>query len=179
VIGVRPIEESSTDQFLAQWRAILDDSSLQDLPYKIETDESGRIILSPSTNRHALYGQCIIDLLKQHLTGGLAFTEGVVLTRKGIRSPDVVWVSLARFDGSDEVFHIAPEICVEVLSKTNKPKDIKEKTALYFAAGALEVWTCDLEGNMTFADLDGSLERSNLVPNFPNLVELPGRQSKV
>lgn len=179
MISLRPIEESSKDQFLAQWRAILDDPSLQDLPYKVETDEWGRIILSPSTNRHAVYAQCIIDLLNQHLTGGLAFTEGVVLTRKGIRSPDVVWVSLERFDGSDEVFHIAPEICVEVLSKTNKPKEIKEKTTLYFAAGALEVWTCDLEGNMKFTDPDGVLEQSKLVPEFPSRVELKGRQPKV
>jgi len=35
---------------------------------------------------------------------------------------------------------IAPEICVEVISPRNSPEEMAEKRALYFAAGADEVW---------------------------------------
>ena len=44
----------------------------------------------------------------------------------------------------------APEICIEILSPDNTAKGIRERTALYFEAGAREVWICDLEGKMRF-----------------------------
>jgi hypothetical protein len=44
----------------------------------------------------------------------------------------------------------APEICIEVLSPSNSQLEMVEKRALYFEAGAAEVWTCDLDDSMTF-----------------------------
>ena len=44
----------------------------------------------------------------------------------------------------------APEICVEVLSPSNSEPEMNEKRALYFEAGAHEVWICDLDGKMEF-----------------------------
>jgi Uma2 family endonuclease len=175
VIGVRPTANNdSSNAFIAQWREIVDDPSLQDLPYKIETDEWGRIILSPHSRPHARYAFRIALMLEQLQQSGEGITEAPVLTRKGIRVPDAGWVSERRTndDGDEIVFTRAPEICVEVISKSNKPKEIKEKTALYFEAGALEVWTCDQQGNMKFADPDGVLEQSKLVPTFPSRVDL-------
>lgn len=64
----------------------------------------------------------------------------------------------------------APEICVEVLSGLNIAREIDEKRALYFAAGALEFWTCDANGSMRFFTADAELSASVLVPGFPRHV---------
>ncbi len=179
MIGVRPIEESSKDQFLAQWRAILDDPNLQDLPYRVETDQWGYIRLSPITNLQSRYATHIAVELESRVHDGEALPNGVVLTSEGIRVPNVVWSSHERLEDSEEVFLIAPELCVEVASRSINPQEMNVKAQLYFAAGALEVWTCDLEGHMKFTDPDGVLEQSKLVPEFPSRVELKGRQPKV
>jgi Uma2 family endonuclease len=66
----------------------------------------------------------------------------------------------------------APEICVEVLSPRNSRREMKEKMALYFAAGAGEVWFCQPNGIMSyFLSPEGAEEsRSALCPNFPDQV---------
>jgi hypothetical protein len=58
-----------------------------------------------------------------------------------------------------------------VIRPSNKSEEIEEKILLYFAAGALEVWTCDLKGRMQFFDPLGKLKISKLVPEFPKLVK--------
>jgi Uma2 family endonuclease len=65
----------------------------------------------------------------------------------------------------------AGEICVEVISPSNTKAEMEEKMALYFDAGAVEVWFCDENGKMRFVGKDGSLERSLLCPDFPVLIE--------
>jgi Uma2 family endonuclease len=42
-----------------------------------------------------------------------------------------------------------------------------EKRALYFEAGAKEVWLCDENGEMSFFNVQQQLEQSQLVPAFP------------
>jgi hypothetical protein len=42
-----------------------------------------------------------------------------------------------------------------------------EKAALYFDAGAREVWLCEPDGTMRFHAPSGPLERSVLCPGFP------------
>ncbi|HEX6566206.1 MAG TPA: Uma2 family endonuclease, partial [Chthoniobacterales bacterium] len=66
----------------------------------------------------------------------------------------------------------APEICVEVLSPSNTPSAIEEKRALYFGAGAKEVWICKENGKLEFycQILPDTPTRSQLCPDFPNLI---------
>jgi Uma2 family endonuclease len=66
------------------------------------------------------------------------------------------------------VLERAPEVCVEVLSPSNSEPEMNEKRALYFEAGAHEVWICRRDGKMEFytPDLAGS---SRLCPLFPGL----------
>ena len=66
----------------------------------------------------------------------------------------------------DDVF-ILPDICVEVVSPSNAAWQIEAKAALYFAAGAEEVWTGGLDGRMSFFRSDGPIDHSRLCPNFP------------
>ena len=76
--------------------------------------------------------------------------------------------------GNQVCFPTAPEICVEVLSPSNTEAEIQEKRALYFDAGAAEVWICDESGTMSFFGLHNSkaMKASQLCPKFPKRVVL-------
>jgi Uma2 family endonuclease len=154
------------------WQEICDDPSLQDLPYKIETNEYGQIVLSPASNQHSYYQGRILNLLNDHLEQGKVLPECSVETTKGVKVPDVVWFSDYFFNhhGFTTPYPAAPELCVEVVSPSNSDREIQEKTALYFASGAREVWTCDSFGNLDFYDEHGSIPSSTLFPSFPEKV---------
>jgi Uma2 family endonuclease len=112
-----------------------------------------------------------MSLLDSLLSDGVALVECPVSTADGMRIPDVIWVSNQRRTkiGRPLGLEEAPEICVEILSPRNRKREMEEKKALLFAAGAIEVWHCDGQGRMTFftgPDTSGS-ERSALCPAFP------------
>ena len=63
---------------------------------------------------------------------------------------------------------------MEVISPRNSTAEIREKMALYFDAGASEVWTCSKAGKMNFFGKiqTRSLGKSVIVPDFPRAVRL-------
>jgi Uma2 family endonuclease len=75
--------------------------------------------------------------------------------------------------GNRVCFLRSPEICVEVLSPRNTQAEITEKMALYFDAGAKEVWLCNENGMMSFFSRATShlLSASELCPELPKQVE--------
>lgn len=154
------------------WQEVVEHPSLRDLPFKIELNERGHIVMSPTRLSHGDHQAQIAHLLKLLLPGGRAITEAAVQTRKNVKVPDVAWFSPERWDRVREELaaSIAPEICVEVASESNSDEEFAEKRALYFEAGAREVWFCDLMGNMTFTDAGGELPTSRLCPGFPAAV---------
>ena len=145
---------------LMQWQDVLADKSLQDLPYKIELNEKGNIEMSPTSFIHSLLQGHITALLNSQ-SDGAALTELAIQTIKGIRVSDVAWGSTEYISQhKDELFaSSAPEICVEILSPSNTPNEMFEKTQLFLEAGAQEVWLVTEAGQITFYDSDG--ERSN------------------
>jgi Uma2 family endonuclease len=64
-----------------------------------------------------------------------------------VRIPDVAFTSWDRFPGrrrpSDPVPQIAPNLAVEVLSRSNTPGEIRIKVGDYFRAGVNLVWIVD------------------------------------
>jgi len=58
------------------------------------------------------------------------------------------------------------------MSSSNTKAEMEEKTALYFSVGAVEVWSCNENGDVKFFDAGKQLEKSNLIPSFPNLVKI-------
>ena len=159
---------------LEQWKQLLEDESLNGLPYKVETNERGQLILSPVSKRHSFLQARIMQLLGDHLEHGYALPEVSILTTAGVRAADVAWASVEHFDAEpEELFTKAPAICVEVWSASNTADEFETKRKLYFQAGALEVWTCSREGEMQFFGPHGALERSPLAPRFPQLILEP------
>src|SRR5438105_2069725 len=137
---------------LESWEALCADHRFQGIPYKIETDENGRIVMSPTKNYHGFFASRINRLLEQLMASGVTGNEIGILTPKGVKVPDSVWVSDERFAilFNESASSQAPEICVEILSEANTPKEFSEKRELYFRAGAKEVWSCDAGGTMRF-----------------------------
>ena len=156
------------------WQEIVENPSLAGLPFKIETNEFGQVVMSPTKYLHGIFQARLSRLLETHLPNGIVSNETAIETRKGVKVPDVAWSSFAFFELHREEFALssATEICIEVISKSNTVREIATKRKLFFERGALEVWTCDLEGNVHFYDAQGELEHSLLAPQFPTLVLL-------
>lgn len=156
------------------WQEVCAHPGLQNLPFKIELNARGQIIMSPAKIAHAAYQAQISFHLQLLGTAGKALTECAVATPQGTKVADVAWASRARFTiikGETEC-SVAPEICVEVVSASNTQEEMEEKRALYLAQGAQEVWFCDEHGTLRFYDEQGELAQSTMFPTFPRRIEL-------
>lgn len=156
------------------WQEVCEHPSLKDLPFKIELDELGKIVMSPVKLYHSAVQIRIAIILERLLKNGIALSECAIKTSKGTKVADVAWVSLpiwAKIKNETEA-SIAPEICVEIISASNTPKEMAEKRQLYFEAGAIEVWMCNENGVMSFFNAEEQLTRSVLVPEFPERIQL-------
>ena len=156
------------------WREIVSDPSLANLPYKIETNQYGQVIMSPTVFLHGIYQSRVTKLLEDLLPNGITSNETAVETSKGVKVPDVTWFTHKFFEHYRNEFALpeAPQICIEIISKSNSVREINQKRKLFLESGALEVWTCDLNGNLKFYDKTGELEHSTLAPAFPIKLEL-------
>jgi Uma2 family endonuclease len=152
------------------WEELCRDPNLHDLPFKIETNDRGQIVMSPVFSSHSFYQSDLVTLMNEHLPQGRTAVEFAVRTPKGTKVADVAWLSPARAEEAEGTYDtpVAPEICVEVLSPTNTPEEIEDKTQLYFEAGAEEVWTCDADGRLRFFDPEGERETPRRAPDFPH-----------
>jgi Uma2 family endonuclease len=155
-----------------QWQEVCENKNLKNLPFKIELNNQGKVIMTPVKVNHSILQGKIIGQLYQHLTGGEALAECAIWTKQGTKVADVAWASnklLEKIENEVECSH-APEICIEVLSLTNTKQEINDKKALYFTQGAKEVWLCDGFGNMSFFAKERKLEHSNLAKSFPTSI---------
>lgn len=112
-------------------------------------------------------------MLKKLLPDGFTLSEAPVSTADGVKGVDVAWASAECWAevGNRACFLRAPEICIEILSPSNSDEEIREKVALYFDAGATEVWVCGVFGAITFHGQGKVvLARSELCPDFPREV---------
>lgn len=152
-----------------EWLDICEEKNLTNLPYKIELNKWGQIIMSPAKIKHSYYQGIIAQLINSISTSGFAFPECAIQTIDNIKVADVVWCSEERLSIiEDEITAtIAPEICVKIISSSNSQAEIKLKMDLYFQAKAEEVWFCDGEANMRFYNQKEELKYSKLMPDFP------------
>ncbi len=155
-----------------EWSEVIENEILQNLPFKIELNEWGHVVMSPASNVHGAVQIAIGALLIQLKLEGKVFSECSVKTLKGVKVADVAWASAA-FLAKNEMktpFDVAPELCAEVVSPSNSEAEMVQKRDLYFSRGAKEVWTCTLEGEVSFFNHYGKVERSDLFPDFPSVL---------
>ena len=152
-----------------QWTEVLASPYLRDLPFKIETNEWGQIVMSPAKNLHGALQTRVAALLDKALHGTVV-TECSVQTSKGVKVADVAWLSSEFVDehGWDEdPFLLAPEICVEIKSPSNSNTMLAEKAQLYLARGAKEVWLVDAKGATTIIGAGGERKKSQFKVKIP------------
>ncbi len=145
-----------------QWVDVLNDKTLEDLPYKIELNEWGNIEMSPATNKHSIVQSELVDLLNKKLPYGRAIVEFSIQIDKEVKVPDVVWCSknFLKQHIKEDPCSVAPEICIEVISPSNSFAEMKRKMALYFKAGAKEVWLVDFNGKARFFNQHDEIKKS-------------------
>ncbi len=154
------------------WNLICNDPTLQNLPYKIETDVKGHIVMSPASNEHGIYQAMIINMLFNSEKRGIVISECSVLTDQGVKVADAVWASQEFFKkyGMETPYKTAPELCVEIISPSNTVNEMLDKTDLYLAKGAKEVWIVNANGEIHIFDNAGKIRKSKLFPNFPKKI---------
>ncbi len=172
-----PPHKAQTAFNLRRWAELLANRELARFEGRIETNRHGQIIMSPPpAPSHGSFQLEIGHLLRQLMPNGRTLTECPISTADGVKAADVAWASpeCMRELGDRVCFPKAPEICVEVLSPSNTEAEMKEKMALYFDAGAQEVWFCSESGAMSFLGpgTDLRLDTSKICPQFPKQVEL-------
>lgn len=151
------------------WLDLCKDKNLQDLPYRLELSREGKIVMSPTRNRHGYLQSRIARVLGELMSTGETLVECAIETEDATKVADVVWVSDERFRiiKDEASCSVAPEICIEVLSPFNTEEEMARKRELYLRAGAKECWLCDEDGRTRFFDAGGLMKKSVLCPEFP------------
>lgn len=172
-----PSQRAQTRFNLRRWEELLADPELAKFEGRVETDRHGQITMSPlPAPSHGSLQSEIAYLLRSLQPFGRVLTECPISTADGVRAADVAWASPERMAelGNGACFPRAPELCVEVRSPANADAEMQEKAALYFDAGAEEVWLCATSGAMKFLARRGArpLKTSRLCPEFPKQVRL-------
>ena len=152
------------------WEQICADPTFTSLPNRVESDEWGNAVVLPiSDAEHSARLSAILHLLNRLMQGGDALVVVPVHTAKGVKAVDVAWLSKerrAKHAPIADALEMAPEICVEVAAPYNQPGEIEARIQLYLEHGAVEGWTCAVNGKMTFFNADGPIRRSELCPEF-------------
>ncbi len=148
-----------------RWERLCRDPSLIDLPYKVETNRQGQLILTPLSVSRSRRMSEIMRALDEHAPDGSAPPLYALATPDGVKVPDVVWYSPERgrrMRATGDPSTLVPEICVEVLSESNTEAEMQAKRRLYREVGAEEVWGVGEEGGIRFFR-DDELEQSDIV----------------
>ncbi len=152
-----------------QWHQVLTNPALKNLPFKIELDRLGQLLMSPASNAHGAIQADLAAVLKgKFKQRGRVYSECSIQTQDGVRVADVAWASdtFVAAHANATPFPFAPELCIEIVSPSNSKAAIAHKVQLYFAQGASEVWVVSLKRAVTFYAAGQPAERSKLVSRF-------------
>ena len=150
-----------------KWQELISDPFFRDVPYKVELNKFGQILMSPASNRHGILQNKVARQIENQRQIGVIVIECSILTSEGVKVADVAWLSdefYAEF-GEKTPYPKAPEICVEVKSPANSKAEMEEKIRLYLEKGALEVWIVDELARINFYTHTGKMKTSKLAPN--------------
>lgn len=161
-----------------EWAEVVDNPLLQNLPFKIELNKFGKLLMSPASNSHGRFQGRIAGALwqKQPQPAGEVITECSIQTSDGVKVADVAWASaafIAEF-GYTTPYPKAPELCVEIVSPSNSKAEITEKVELYLARGAQEVWVVYEDSRLEVFTHTGQVAESRFAPGIRAQI-FPGR----
>lgn len=140
-----------------EWAEVIDNPLLKDLPFKIELNKWGKILMSPASNNHGRLQYEVGARIDRQKRSGKIIMACSIQTNDGVKVADVAWASdefIAQY-GYITPYLRAPEICVEITSPSNSKGEMDEKIQLYLLAGALEVWIVDETGDVSYFNAEG------------------------
>jgi Uma2 family endonuclease len=153
------------------WASVIDNPYLKDLPFKIELNKWGKILMSPASNHHGILQSEAVFYLRSKLPNGRVIVECSINTQDGVKVADVAWASneFMRRNGESTPYEEAPEICIEIVSPSNSQEEMNEKINLYLAKGAVEVWICQDDGTVTYFFNGGQRAQSSFTKESVSL----------
>lgn len=145
-----------------QWSEVIGNPLLNNLPFKIELNKYGKLLMSPASNDHGRLQYSVGRKLEKGTKGGVIIMECSIDTADGVKVADVAWASDAFIaeNSYQTPYPVAPEICVEIVSPSNTKEEMLEKIQLYLAKGAKEVWICSADEKIRFYSHSGELNHS-------------------
>ena len=154
-----------------QWNEVINNPLLRNLPFKIELNKFGKLLMSPASNQHGRSQMRIGYQLFNHLPDGEVIAECSIETPDGVKVADVAWASneFVNTYRYQTPYSKAPEICIEVVSPSNSKIEIEEKVALYLGQGAREAWVVYDNGKILTFDKSGEVKSSTLAPGAQHL----------
>ena len=136
----------------------------------------------PTSYEHDIIGATAIALLRP-FARGIGFIAGSQagfrMANGNVRSPDVSFMRKSRLtDGkpSKGFQSGAPDLCVEIISPSEEPAEMRRKVAEYFASCAKQVWHLFPEAQQVIVytsrldsqtyEADDELSADDLLPGF-------------
>lgn len=155
----------NTRQVNSRWAQAMRDPLLRDLPFKIELNKFGQLLLTPVSNKHGRVEYRVGRAIERGRKDGKVILECSIQTSDGVKVADVAWASDAFISkyGYDTPYPRAPELCVEVVSPSNSEEEMQHKVELYLAKGATEVWVVDEEMRIRYFNAVGESKKSEMV----------------
>lgn len=154
-----------------EWTEVINNPLLKDLPFKIELNKFGQLLMSPASNQHGRIQMRIGNNLTNSRPDGEVIAECSVQTSEGVRVADVAWASneFIKTFSYKTPYPKAPEICVEIVSPSNSKAEIAQKVELYLAKGALEVWVVYDNGGINTFTHTGEINKSTISPEAQHI----------
>ena len=144
--------------------------------------EDGRLTAQPTSIKHEEIAINLILMLgafsrgRGILTGGQG---GFRMKDGNVRAPDVSYTRKERFPGghAPETFgDLAPDLCVEIISPSERRGQMSRKVREYFDTGAVQVWhifperqevvVCTSPTDVQTLGADSFLDAGGLLPGF-------------
>lgn len=162
----------SSEELAVRYRAMCEDPCLASVPGKLEVDVWGRMVMTPPSTYHSMVQGRLCQRLA--VLGGQIFGETPIATALGLFITDAAWADdeFVKAHGRESPFMSAPQICIEVVSPSNSVKELEEKRAGYFSAGAEEVWLLYLRSKrLEFHSRLGPLEHSRFAVDLGGIFD--------
>ena len=114
-----PTATTSATDHQKRWQEVVSDPQLRELPYTVETNHRGQIVLTPHRADHSYLQGDVIERFYEHADEERPFPEFPITTDEGVKVPDVVTARRKEVDETGDPPTLAPKICVEEMSEAN------------------------------------------------------------
>lgn len=179
-LEIVPLEHMTEEEFFRFCRKNAD--------LRIERDKNGSISIMPptgfQTGRRNAKLTAKLDAWNEQQSHGICAdsSTGYTLPNGAIRSPDASWISHERLatttpEDLERFAHITPEFVVEIRSRSDAPRVLREKMEEYIENGVLLAWYIDVPGQFVevyradgtvdvVQGFDQSLSGETVLPGF-------------